>query len=87
MSKPNIEQLIQLGLKIAEFIATKVKSGEWTGRFRKSTKEKLQAQEEALEKLAEAVEAAAEIQAQLYLKITDLERRLQEVENLYMYKG
>jgi hypothetical protein len=83
--KPSIQELIQLGLSVAKFIADKVKSGEWSGRFRKSTKEAIDAHSEALDKLAEVQQSTAEIQAQLYLKITDLERRLKEVEDLYMY--
>jgi pullulanase/glycogen debranching enzyme len=83
--KPSIQELIQIGLNVAKFIADKVKSGEWSGRFRKTTKESIESHSAALEKLAEAQQASAEIQAQLYLKITDLEKRLQEVESLYMY--
>jgi hypothetical protein len=83
--KPSIQELIQFGLSVAKFIADKVKSGEWSGRFRKSTKEAIAAHSEALDKLAEAQQSTAEIQAQLYLKITEVDKRLQEVEDLYMH--
>jgi hypothetical protein len=83
--KPSIQELIQLGLSVAKFIADKVKSGEWSGRFRKTTKESIESHSAALEKLAEAQQATAEIQAQLYLKITEVDKRLQEVEDLFMH--
>ena len=81
MSKPNIQELIAIAVKVAAFIAEKVKSGQWSGRFRKNTREQLAAQSEALDTLAEAVQTGAEIQAQLYLHIRDLENRLSEVES------
>jgi hypothetical protein len=83
--KPSIQELIQLGLSVAKFIADKVKSGEWSGRFRKTTKESIESHSSALEKLAEAQQNSAEIQAQLYLKITEVDKRLQEVEDLFMH--
>lgn len=76
MNKIDITKWLAIGLAAADYVANKIKSGDWKGRFRRNTKEAIEALEESTIELANGVEANARINVELVARIEELERKL-----------